>query len=208
MTGKSRARQYPLPNGKPCFTQGRTAGSYPQAAGAAFLVAALLATFNPAIVTAQTGTQAKSMVNAECRVENVDYKGWQAEQVSNRWVQLVIVPQNGGRLMQVSFHGHAYLFVNPKLEGKYMPPAQDVWFNYGGDKLWLLPEGNDDEQHWRGNSDLLDDGPFTFRKLSEGEGCGIELIGSPDTHTGIQFSRTIRLDSDSPHIAFRASLKN
>ena len=208
MTGKSRARQYPLPNGKPCFTQGRTAGSYPQAAGAAFLVAALLATFNPAIVTAQTGTQAKSMVNAECRVENVDYKGWQAEQVSNRWVQLVIVPQNGGRLMQVSFHGHAYLFVNPKLEGKYMPPAQDVWFNYGGDKLWLLPEGNDDEQHWRGNSDLLDDGPFTFRKLSEGEGCGIELIGSPDTHTGIQFSRTIRLESDSPHIAFHASMKN
>jgi hypothetical protein len=208
MTGKSKTRQSPLPNGKPCFTQGRTAGSYPQAAGAAFLIAALLATFNPAIVTAQTGTQAKSMVNAECRVENVDYKGWQAEQVSNRWVKLVIVPQNGGRLMQVSFHGHAYLFVNPKLEGKYMPPAQDVWFNYGGDKLWLLPEGNEDEQHWRGNSDLLDDGPFTFRKLSEGEGCGIELIGPPDPHTGIQFSRTIRLDSDSPHIAFRASMKN
>jgi hypothetical protein len=148
------------------------------------------------------------MVNAECRVENVDYKGWQAEQVSNRWVQLVIVPQNGGRLMQVSFHGHAYLFVNPKLEGKYMPPTEDVWFNYGGDKLWLLPEGNEDEQHWRGNSDLLDDGPFTFRKLSEGEGCGIELIGPPDAHTGVQFSRTIRLDSDSPRITFRASMKN
>ena len=28
-------------------------------------------------------------VNAECRVENVDYKGWQAEQISNRWVQLL-----------------------------------------------------------------------------------------------------------------------
>ena len=31
---------------------------------------------------------------------------------------------------------------------------------------------------------------------------------APDAHTGIQFSRTIRLDPDSPYIAFRASMKN
>ena len=106
----------------------------------------------------QAAPQAKSAGDVACRVENIDYKGWKAQQISNRWVQLIIVPQNGGRLMQVTFDGHAYLFVNPKLAGKYMPPSQDTWFNYGGDKLWLLPEGDDDEQHWRGNSDLLDDG--------------------------------------------------
>jgi hypothetical protein len=141
-------------------------------------------------------------------VEAADYKGWHAQQVSNRWVKLIIVPQNGGRLMQVGFNGHDYLFVNPKLAGKYIPPSEDQWFNYGGDKLWLLPEGENDEQHWRGNSDIVDDGPFTFRKLSDGVGCGIELTGPPDPRTGIQFSRTIRLDPDSPHIAFRASMKN
>ena len=145
---------------------------------------------------------------AQCQVEGIDYRGWQAQEISNRWVRLVIVPQNGGRLMQVSFNGHDYFFVNPKLAGKYLPPSQDQWFNYGGDKLWLLPEGDDDEQHWRGNSDSLDDGPFSFRKLSDGQGCGAELIGPPDAHTGIQFSRTIRLENDSPHIAFRASMKN
>src|SRR5690349_7243139 len=112
---------------------------------------------------------------ALCRVEPVEYRGWKAQQVSNRWVQLVIVPQNGGRLMQVSFGGHAYLFVNPKLAGKYFPPSATDWFNYGGDKIWLLPEGNDDEQHWAGNSDALDDGPFAFRKVSEGQHCEIEL---------------------------------
>ena len=53
-----------------------------------------------------------------CRVEAVDYQGWQAQQLSNRWVQLIIVPQNGGRLMQVIFAGHSYLFVNPLLAGK------------------------------------------------------------------------------------------
>lgn len=146
--------------------------------------------------------------SAQCRVEAVDYKGWHAQQLSNRWVQLIIVPQNGGRLIQVTFAGHPYLFVNPQFAGKYFPPTNDKWFNYGGDKLWLLPEGNNDEQHWVGNSDLLDDGPFTFRKLSEGKQCEIELTGPADPQTGIQFSRTIRLDSDSPRIRFHASMKN
>jgi hypothetical protein len=121
---------------------------------------------------------------------------------------LIVVPQNGGRLMQVTFAGHPYLFVNPKYEGKYLPPSQSQWFNYGGDKLWLLPEGNDDEQHWVGNSDLIDDGPFAFRKVSEEEHCEVELTGPADPRTGIQFQRTIRLDADSPRIRFRATMKN
>src|ERR1043165_3237989 len=60
----------------------------------------------------------------------------------------------------VTLGGQPYLFVNPKFAGRYLPPDSNQWFNYGGDKLWLLPEGNDDEQHWPGNSDVLDDGPF------------------------------------------------
>ena len=111
--------------------------------------------------------------NSACRVESVNYRGWKAQQISNAWLQLVFVPQNGGRLMQVRFDGHDYLFVNPEQAGKYMPPNEDQWFNYGGDKLWLLPEGDNDEQHWRGNSDLLDDGHFDFRMLSDTNGCGI-----------------------------------
>ncbi len=89
-----------------------------------------------------------------CAVQPVDYKGWHAQQLSNRWVQLVVLPQNGGRLIQVTFAGHPYLFVNPKFAGKYLPPSSSDWFNYGGDKIWLLPEGNNDEQHWVGNSDV------------------------------------------------------
>ena len=146
--------------------------------------------------------------SSDCRVEPADYKGWQAQQISNRWIQLIIVPQNGGRLMQVTFAGHSYLFVNPKLAGKYFPPSSSQWFNYGGDKLWLLPEGNNDEQHWAGNSDVLDDGPFTFRKVSEGQRCEIELISPADPQTGIQFTRTIQVDANSPRIEFHASMKN
>jgi hypothetical protein len=141
-------------------------------------------------------------------VEPADYKGWHAQKLFNHWVELIVVPQNGGRLMQVIFAGHSYLFVNPQYEGKYLPPSQSHWFNYGGDKLWLLPEGNNDEQHWVGNSDQLDDGAYAFRKVSEGEHCEIELTGPADPGTGIQFQRTIRLDADSPRIRFRATMKN
>ncbi len=157
---------------------------------------------------AQQVASENSAATPACRVEAVQYKGWNAEQVSNRWVQLIIVPQNGGRLMQVTFGGHPYLFVNPKYAGKYFPPTSGKWFNYGGDKLWLLPEGNNDEQHWVGDSDVIDDGPFAFRKLSEGQRCEIELTGPSDPRTGIQFQRTISLDSDSPGIRFHASMKN
>jgi hypothetical protein len=157
---------------------------------------------------AQAKSESPPPVSAACQVEPTDYKGWHAQRLSNRWVQMVVLPQNGGRLIQVIFAGHSYLFVNPKYEGKYLPPDQSQWFNYGGDKLWLLPEGNDDEQHWAGGSDLLDDAPYSFRKISEGEHCEVELAGPADPRTGIQFLRTIRLDSDSPRIRFRATMKN
>jgi hypothetical protein len=153
-------------------------------------------------------TQDNAQSKAACQVEPADYYGWSAQQISNQWVRLIVVPQNGGRLMQVTFAGHDYLFVNPELRGKYLPPTSAKWFNYGGDKLWLLPEGTQDEQHWVGNSDLLDDGPYSFRKLTEGERCEIELTSPADQQTGVQLARTIRLDANSPRIQFRARMKN
>jgi hypothetical protein len=160
------------------------------------------------LIFAQTKAEPHQGMSSACHVESADYKGWHAQRISNHWVQLIVLPQNGGRLMQVIFAGHSYLFVNPKYAGKYLPPSQSQWFNYGGDKLWLLPEGNDDEQHWVGNSDVLDDGPYSFRKVSEGEHCEVELTGPADPRTGIQFQRTIRLDADSPRIRFHATMKN
>lgn len=182
-----------------------------------FLIASLVPLAATILFVAPLGTSLSAGQSADpppppaartCRVEPAQYQGWQAQQMSNPWVQLVFVPQNGGRLIQVIFAGHPYLFVNPKLAGKYLPPSSNQWFNYGGDKIWLLPEGDDDEQHWKGNSDLLDDGPFTFRKLSEGEECQIELTGPADPQTGVQFVRTVRISADSPRIQFHVAMKN
>ena len=143
-----------------------------------------------------------------CKIEAVNYRGWQAQQVSNSWIKLIFVPQNGGRLMQVVFDEHPFLFVNPKYAGKYFSPSNHEWFNYGGDKLWVLPEGNDDEQHWIGDSDILDDGPFVFRILSQGQNCEVVLSGPADPNTGLQFTRTVSLDGDSPRIHFHSVFSN
>jgi len=172
-----------------------------------FAMIAFLGYLSLAVASAQPASE-PDQPGSPCRVEATKYRGWSAEQLSNRWVKLEVVPQNGGRLMQVIFAGHPFLFVNPEYEGKYLPPNPSEWFNYGGDKLWLLPEGNDDEQHWVGNSDLIDDGPFTFRKVSEGQACEIELTGPADPQTGVQIRRTIHLDADSPAIRFHATMQN
>lgn len=148
--------------------------------------------------------------SAPCAIRSIDFKGWKAEEVANQWVQLIIVPQLGGRLMQVTFDGHPYLFVNPKYAGKYIPPEQAAgdWINYGGDKIWPLPEGNDDEQHWTGASTPLDDGSYAFSIVSQNDRCTVRLEGPPDPPTGLQYTREISIGNDSPEISFHAITKN
>ncbi|HEY1809505.1 MAG TPA: hypothetical protein VGG42_13135 [Acidobacteriaceae bacterium] len=145
-----------------------------------------------------------------CSVRAATFEGWQAEEMANSWVQLIFVPQLGGRLMQVTFDGHAYLFDNPVYAGKYIPPdaAKGRWINYGGDKIWPLPEGNDDEQDWTGASTPLDDGAYAFSVVSQGQRCTVRLDGPPDPAIGLQYSREISIGTDSPEIDFHAVTKN
>ena len=162
---------------------------------------------------AATGARRSPGSSTDCRVQSVVFEGWKAQQLTNEWLQLVIVPQLGGRLMQVTFAGHPYLFVNPKFRGKYFPPneggAGGTWFNYGGDKLWPLPEGTQDDQHWPGPvADALDDGDYSFTVLSEGEQCRVRLEGPPDVRTGLQYTREISLSAGAPQISFHATMKN
>jgi len=145
-----------------------------------------------------------------CSVHAAMFHGWNAQEVINPWVKLTFIPQLGGRLMQVEFNGHPYLFVNPKYFGKYISPEEAAggWINYGGDKIWPMPEGNSDEHHWVLASTAIDDLPYDFKILSEGERCVVELTGKPDVITGLQYRRTIRLSADSPQISFHAVMKN
>ena len=172
------------------------------------LVATVLcASFFPRQSSAQTPS------SPVCRIESKNFEGWRAQEMSNPWINVVIVPQLGGRVMQVTFLGHAYLFVNPKYKGQYLPPGSEAakgrWINYGGDKIWPMPEGTEDEQHWAGPvSDALDDGDYSFKILSEDSRCTVRLDGPADPKTGLQYAREIEIGGNSPEISFHAVMKN
>jgi hypothetical protein len=148
-----------------------------------------------------------------CRIEPIEFAGWKAQQLSNQWVKVTIVPKLGGRVMQVSFAGHPFLFVNPAYRGQYFPPNESAdsrrWINYGGDKIWPMPEGSQDDKHWPGPiSDVLDDGEYAFHILSQEARCAVRLDGPADSRTGLSYSREISIDARSPEISFHTIMKN
>lgn len=153
---------------------------------------------------------AQSTQTSRCALRQVAFHGWHAEQLYNHWLALTLVPQLGGRLMQVEFNGHSYLFVNPAFAGQYIPPSQAAgkWINYGGDKIWPMPEGSHDEDHWVLESGTLDDAPYRFQLLEQGKTCKVELTGPSDQVTGLQYSRVISIDASSPVIHFHAVMRN
>jgi hypothetical protein len=144
-----------------------------------------------------------------CTVQATNYQGWKAEQMANRWVKLEIVPQLGGRLMQVTFGGHDFLYVNPGLQGKIIPVGTRGGHNYGGDKIWPLPEGNNDEQHWeQSTAGPLDTGAYTLQVLSRGAKCAVRLTGPPDPSIGQRYIREFSIGADSPVISFHNVMQN
>ncbi len=155
----------------------------------------------------------QSQTPGGCHIADTQYDGWKAVEMANPWVKLEIIPQLGGRLMQVTFAGHDFLFVNSQLKGQTFGPdasaAQHLWFNYGGDKIWPMPEGNDDESHWPGaEGAVLDSGPFHLEILSQDATCAVRLTGPADPMIGQQYIRDISIGADSPAISFHAVMKN
>lgn len=156
--------------------------------------------------------RALSANSVPCQIRSTNFDGWNAQELSNPWVRVTLVPQLGGRVMQVNFAGHDYLFVNPKFKGHYFPPDQAMkvahWINYGGDKIWPLPEG-DGEGQWPGpRSDVLDDGQYKFTVLSDRATCRVRLEGPADSFTGLRYSREISIGSDSPEVDFHSMMTN
>jgi hypothetical protein len=144
-----------------------------------------------------------------CSVQETNYLGWKAEELTNPWVKLELVPQIGGRLIQVTFGGHDFLYVNPELKGQVIPLERNRGgeHNYGGDKVWPLPEGNQDEQHWSGGGNL-DGGPFTLEVLSRGTRCAVRMTGPVNPEIGQRYIRDISIDADTPVISFHVVMQN
>jgi hypothetical protein len=139
------------------------------------------------------------------------YRGWDSQRLSNGLIELQIVPEIGGRVMQYRLGEKEFLWVNPQLAGKLPPPGgvgpDGGWLNYGGDKLWPAPQGWDNDQQWPGPPDAMLDGfPYAVEIL--GPEAGIRLTSGNDPLSGIRFSRTIRIFPGSTHVRFAATMTN
>jgi len=152
---------------------------------------------------------ASKSAKAGCTVQATDFMGWKAERMANQWVTLEITPELGGRLLQVTFGGHDFLYVNSNLQGKIIPVGTRGGHNYGGDKIWPLPEGNNDEQHWaQSTAGPLDTGDYTLEVLSHGAKCAVRMTGPFDPSIGQRYIREISIGADSPVISFHNVMQN
>ncbi|HPR31587.1 MAG TPA: T9SS type A sorting domain-containing protein [Prolixibacteraceae bacterium] len=77
-----------------------------------------------------------------------DYKGWgwEALVVENGYIELVIIPEIGGRVMYYNFPDDEYMAVNEEMMGRSFDPASNKngpWagtWGYGGYKNWPAPQ--------------------------------------------------------------------
>lgn len=146
-----------------------------------------------------------------CTVMPVNYRGWKATELANPWVKLYVVPEVGGRLMQVNFGGHDLLYIDPKFAGKVLPLGEQRGgdHNYGGDKINPLPEGGQDEQHWAGFGGYMDYAPNTLKVLArEPNHCAVRLTGPTQDEIGQRYIRDIEIDGDTPLIHFHNVMQN
>ena len=139
---------------------------------------------------------------------------WDSKLMKNEILELHIVPQIGGRIIQYKLNDYGFFWVNPQLVNTTPPPSglgpDEVWLNYGGDKLWPAPQGWDNDQQWPGPPDAVLDGqPYVYEVLNDSDSkMAVKLTSGKDKRSGIQFSRVIRIYDDSTKVSIDATMTN
>ena len=137
------------------------------------------------------------------------YRGWETQALTNGLIEVQVLPQIGGRVIQFKLGDTEMLWVNDALAGKAPPPGglgpKGAWLNYGGDKLWPAPQ-----DQWHGPPDgVLDGSPHTAVVLpAAADSAGVELTSEKDPRNGLQFKRTIRVRPGAAAVAFDSTLTN
>ena len=155
-----------------------------------------------------------SEVSTECKIGAEEFHGWSAVRLSNGMVDLVVVPDIGGRILQLRLGRDEYLYINPRHLGKVYGSG-DVhsaagWKNYGGSKVWPAPQGWISDSEWPGPPDpVLDGGPYKWAIVeNEPSQVGLVLASPPDEYTGLTFSREIRLAAESTTVTIHHRMRN
>lgn len=131
-------------------------------------------------------------------IRSAPFKGWDAVWIERAPLTLILVPQVGGRIMSVCWHGRELAFVNPAYQGRVDDIAaitdlhgykrQVGFLLWGGDKTWLAPQ-----DRWTDGVPFvdLDSGAYG---LSLDRTTGAATMTSPVCReTGVQIERRLEL---------------
>jgi hypothetical protein len=55
---------------------------------------------------------------------------------------------------------------------------------------------------------VLDGGAFSLEVISQGATCAVRMVSPPDPQVGLEYTREISIDRDTPEIRFSAIMKN
>ena len=142
------------------------------------------------------------------------YEGWKSLSIKNNWLSLHILPELGGRIIQIDLDGFDFLFVNPSLAGKEPDSARlgrnGAWLNFGGEKIWPAPQGWDTPEQWPGPPDpVIDSGIYTFDPSGAQEDANAVTLTSPvDSRTGLQIVKKVTLSKIRSEIIVNATFIN
>lgn len=152
--------------------------------------------------------------DSPCEIAETKYKGWKSLRLSNGILELFVVPEIGGRIIQLCLGEREYLYVNPRHAGQVYRQDENNseagWKNYGGSKVWPAPQGWSSNDQWPGPPDpILDGGPYYPQILEDNsDSVALQLESAHDDYTGLTLSREIRLFRGSATVQIRHWIRN
>jgi len=148
-------------------------------------------------------------------VDEDGYLGWRALWLRGPDFALALVPDVGGRIMGVEWHGQQLAFANPDLAGwtEQVAAVADVRARkralglvlWGGDKTWLAPQ-----TRWTDEAPFLDldCGAYEASIESAPGSTEVRLTSPVCRESGMQIERRIRVASDTPGWQVTHELRN
>jgi hypothetical protein len=131
-------------------------------------------------------------------IRSAPFKGWDAVWIERGPLTLILVPQVGGRIMSVCWHGRELAFVNPAYLGRVEDVAAITdlhaykrrvgFLLWGGEKTWLVPQ-----DRWTYGVPFvdLDSGAY---QLALDRTTGVATMTSPVCReTGVEIERRLEL---------------
>ena len=153
---------------------------------------------------------------APLTLQQTVYKGWSAWLIHNGPLELLVVPQVGGRVMGMRWHGHELAFTQPERHG-YVEQLSDVqnihtkkraigFPLWGGDKTWLAPQ-----DRWTDGVPFLDldSGAYDLHvEQADSERVMLRMTSPVCRETGVQITRTLTVIAGTAEWQVKHHLSN